>query len=349
MSLARLVVTAVRIKGRTKAEVARDYRVSRQWVHELVRRFDAPGEAGLEPRSRRPRGSPGRTPSAVEDEIVERRKHLADQGLDAGAHTIAFHLHERHGACPSVATIWRILSRRGFVTPQPQKRPRSSFIRFEADQPNERWQADITHWKLAGGTDVEILNVIDGHSRFLVASDARAVTKAPDVVETFHQAAAAHGFPAQMLTDNGAVFLHHPGQEWARARSPSHSAPTSSHRAQAPRRCPWDGLLRRRSLRWAMTCRRSVTIRRVTIPSDRIPTTRPIRISTSIVEKNARLVRSAASSSFWIESASTPRANNPRSIVWAARVASVPSRKSTSMLAPIGADSNGAKARSVHV
>jgi transposase InsO family protein len=206
MSLARLVVTAVRIEGRTKAEVARDYGVSPRWVYELCRRFDAEGEAGLEPRSRRPLRSPQRIPEATEDEIVELRKALADQGLDAGAHTIAYHLTKRQGTCPSVATIWRALSRRGFVTPQPQKRPRSSFCRFEAQMPNERWQADITHWRLAGGTDVEILNGIDDHSRFLVASDARTVFKAADVVVSFHEAAGAHGLPASLLTDNGAVF-----------------------------------------------------------------------------------------------------------------------------------------------
>jgi len=212
MSLARLVVTAVRLEGRTKAEVSRDYGVSARWVFELCRRFDTEGEAGLEARSRRPRGSPGRTPVELEEEIVELRKDLLDQGLDAGAHTIAVHLGRRHGEAgvPSVATIWRILVRRGFVTPQPQKRPRSSYVRFSAEMPNERWQADITHWKLADSTDVEILNMIDDHSRFLVASDALAVFKAADVVEVFHASAAAHGFPAQMLTDNGAVFTAAP-------------------------------------------------------------------------------------------------------------------------------------------
>jgi transposase InsO family protein len=210
MSLARLVVTAVRLEGRTKAEVSRDYGVSARWVYELCRRFDQEGEAGLEPRSRRPGRSPQRIPEAVEDEIVELRKELTDQGLDAGAHTIAFHLHRRHGAAPSVATIWRMLSRRGFVTPQPQKRPKSSFIRFEAEMPNERWQADITHVRLAAGAEVEILNVVDDHSRFLVASAARRVFKAADVVASFHEAAAAHGFPASLLTDNGAVFTAAP-------------------------------------------------------------------------------------------------------------------------------------------
>jgi len=110
----------VKVEGRSKAEVARDYRVSRRWVHELCRRFDAEGEAGLEPRSRRPRGSPHRTPEVVEDEIVALRKELADGGLDAGAHTIAVHLHRRHGSSPAPSTIWRILSRRG--TPYPRLR-----------------------------------------------------------------------------------------------------------------------------------------------------------------------------------------------------------------------------------
>jgi transposase InsO family protein len=210
MSMARLVVTAVRLEGRTKSEVARDYGISRQWVHELVRRFDTEGEAGLEPRSRRPRASPGRTQGIIEDEIVELRKDLLDQGLDAGAHTIRFHLTKGHGGAPSVATIWRILSRRGFVTPQPQKRPKSSFIRFQADLPNERWQADITHVRLCEGDDVEVLNVIDDHSRFLLASDALEVFKAADVVASFCGAAAAHGFPASLLTDNGAVFTAAP-------------------------------------------------------------------------------------------------------------------------------------------
>jgi len=210
MSLARLVVTAVLVERRPKAEVARDYGVSRRWVHELVRRFEHEGEAGLEPRSRRPRASPHRISESLEDEIVELRKHLADEGLDAGAHTIAVHLERRHGRAPAASTIWRVLCRRGFVTPQPQKRPKSSFVRFCAEMPNERWQADITHWGVEDGTDVEILNALDDHSRFLVGSDARVVFKAADVVASFHEAATAHGLPASLLTDNGAVFTAAP-------------------------------------------------------------------------------------------------------------------------------------------
>jgi len=203
---ARLVVTAVLVEGRAKAEIARTYGVSRTWVHELVARYQSEGDAGLEPRSRRPRSNPHRTSQAVEDEIVTLRKQLLDDGLDAGAVTIAAHLSRRHDTAPSNATIWRILVRRGFVTPQPQKRPRSSLIRFQADQPNERWQADITHWHLADGTDVEICNIVDDHSRLAVAAHALRVFKAADVVDVFDTAFCRWGLPATVLTDNGAVF-----------------------------------------------------------------------------------------------------------------------------------------------
>jgi transposase InsO family protein len=138
------------------------------------------------PRSKRPRSSPGRVSTSVEDEIVELRKSLAEEGLDAGPHTIHYHLSCRHRRrkteVPSVSSIWRVLKRRGFITPQPQKRPKCSFVRFVAELPNECWQADTTHWALADGTDGEVLNVIDDHSRFLVASTAFASTKAFDVV-----------------------------------------------------------------------------------------------------------------------------------------------------------------------
>src|SRR5207302_4947971 len=80
----------------------------------------------------------------VENEIVRLRKSLADEGLDAGAVTIHWHLGRGHDTVPSVSSIWRVLKRRGFVTPQPKKRPRSSYIRFEAALPNECWQSDMT-------------------------------------------------------------------------------------------------------------------------------------------------------------------------------------------------------------
>ena len=206
MGMPQLVVTAVLVEGRTKAEVARDYGISRRWVITLVQRYLAEGEAGLQPRSRRPLHSPTRTTEELEDEILAIRKDLDRHGHEGGAATIAAHLERRHGASPAVSTIWRILTARGFVTPQPHKRPKSSYVRFEAVQPNERWQADITHWPLADGTDVEICNWLDDHSRYCLASTAAGVFTAPAINRLFCTIAAQHGDPAGVLTDNGAVF-----------------------------------------------------------------------------------------------------------------------------------------------
>lgn len=206
MALGQLVVAAVLVEGRTKAEVARTYGCSRRWVGELCKRYLAEGEAGLQPRSRRPHRSPHQTRAEVEDAIVSLRKTLSEAGFDAGAHTIAFHLSQAFDHVPSVATIWRILARRGFVTSQPQKRPKSSYIRFAAEQPNERWQADITHWTLEDGSSIEILNILDDHSRLVVRSTVATTFKAADIVAAFLQAFGALGLPASVLTDNAAVF-----------------------------------------------------------------------------------------------------------------------------------------------
>src|SRR6266446_90157 len=206
MGMPELIVTAVLVERRSKSEVAREYGVSRRWVITLVQRYLAEGATGLQPRSRRPLSSPQRTGQDLEDEIIEIRKELEKDGHEAGAATIAFHLEQRHGTTPAVSTIWRILKARGFVTQQPHKRPKSSYLRFAAEQPNERWQTDITHWTLAGGAEVEILNLLDDHSRLCVGSDALRVFKAADIVASFGKAAAVHGDPASMLSDNGAVF-----------------------------------------------------------------------------------------------------------------------------------------------
>jgi transposase InsO family protein len=212
MPMAQLIITAVTVEGRTKSEVARDYSVSRYWVQQLVQRYEREGPIAFQPRSRRPHHSPHAVDADTEEMIIRLRKELSKQGLDAGAETIAAHLARQEPddggrlVVPAVSTIWRILTRRGFIGPQPQKRPRSSWRTFCAEQPNERWQADITHWQLADGTEVGVLNIIDDHSRLQLAGDARRTTTGLDVVASFQKAFRQWGIPAGVLTDNGAVF-----------------------------------------------------------------------------------------------------------------------------------------------
>ena len=145
MSLGCYVVDAVLLEGRRPAELAKQHGLSRSWIYQLVARFREGGYPALEPRSKRPRSCSHQVDSETQATILRLRQGLLDAGLDAGAVTIAHHLVPLVTRVPSVATIWRILSRQGLITPQPHKRPKSSFIRFQAELPNEMWQMDATH------------------------------------------------------------------------------------------------------------------------------------------------------------------------------------------------------------
>ena len=206
MDKARYLVEAHVLEGRSVSELAAAHGVHRSWIYKLLGRYRAGGYEALQPRSRRPRSCKHETSPGLVKAIIELRAELRAQGHDAGADTIAYHLAQDHKEIPSRSTIWRILRREGLVVAQRQKRPRCSLIRFEADLPNELWQADITAWQLASGEVVQILNQIDDHSRLHLGSDAYPRVKAADVVESLHRAAQLHGLPASLLSDNGAVF-----------------------------------------------------------------------------------------------------------------------------------------------
>ena len=206
MSKARLVITAVTVEKRPASEVAKSYGVARSWVYALLDRYQAEGEAAFEPRSRRPKTSPTAISDDAADLIIRLRKELSGQGLDAGPQTIAWHLEHHYQLNVSAATVSRYLSRAGLVTPNPAKRPKPSYIRFEADMPNECWQSDFTRHPLADGTDTEILTWLDDHSRYALSLTAHHRVTGPAVLLAFRAACEQHGIPASTLTDNGMVF-----------------------------------------------------------------------------------------------------------------------------------------------
>jgi transposase InsO family protein len=211
MTLNRVLITAVVVENRPVPEVAAQYGVSRSWLYELLARYRAEGQTGLQPRSRRPKTSPTALSDQVVELIVELRDKLTATGFDAGPETLTWHLAHHHGVVVSRATVARYLTRAGRVVPQPKKRPKSSYIRFAADQPNECWQADFTHYRLTRpdgrpGLDTEILSWIDDHSRYALHVSAHHRVTGPIVAATFRQTVAAQGVPASTLTDNGMVF-----------------------------------------------------------------------------------------------------------------------------------------------
>jgi transposase InsO family protein len=189
-------------------QVCRTCGIARKTFYKYAARCREEGTVGFERRSTRPHTFPQAVATDVEEAVVKLRKQLGDDGLDHGATTIQWHLGRDprfKGRVPSVATVHRILDRRGFVAPQPQKRPKSSWRRFEAPAPNEWWQIDSTDWVIASGL-VKVFNILDDHSR--LACRCRAVVEASseEAWTTFCEGAARWGLPAGVLSDNGLCF-----------------------------------------------------------------------------------------------------------------------------------------------
>jgi transposase InsO family protein len=191
------------------AEFCRRHQISRQTFYKWRDRFHKEGIAGLQDRSRRPLTCPGQTWPDVEDIVVRRRKQLLEKGLDHGPQSIVWSL-QREGALevvPSRSTVWQILTRRGAITAQPQKRPKSATKRFCFSRPNECWQSDWTRWCLADGTGVAIAGTLDDHSRYLPALQAGIGHGTAELVWSAMLAGITEcGIPAMSLTDNGFVY-----------------------------------------------------------------------------------------------------------------------------------------------
>jgi transposase InsO family protein len=206
MSRARVAVLQIVSKQLSVTAAAAEYGFSRRHLHRLLARYREGGLDALEPRSRRPRTTPIATSEDVRRRVLELRAQLTAEGLDAGPVTIGWHLEREGHKPPAPATISRILKQAGLVTPQPRKRPRSSYTRFEMAQPNEMWQSDFIHCSLLDGTDVEVLNWLDDHSRYLLSCTAHQPVSGDDVVSVFLGVIEEYGPPASTLTDNGSVY-----------------------------------------------------------------------------------------------------------------------------------------------
>ena len=206
------------------AAVCRTQGISRTKFYRYLDRYTAEGVAGMFPRSRAPRTSPTAVGPAVEDLVVRARKHLQDTGADAGALSIVDWLSDHREdhpqdwvgtTVPSRATVHRVLTRRGMITPAPAKRPRTTSRRFTADAPNRMWQMDGFIVDLAtpdpaarlnGGRSCVVLHLLDDHSRLDLACSVAPSENAADVWAAFTTAATRYGLPAAVLTDNGTAF-----------------------------------------------------------------------------------------------------------------------------------------------
>jgi len=181
----------------------REHGVSTSWFYEVRARALQDGPlAAVTARSRRPASSPRAVRPEIEDVAVRVRKELADDGLDCGPINVRARMLALGIPTPSRATLARIFARRGMVVPQPSKRPRSSWRRFCFAAPNQCWQLDATDVTLLSGTVVVVFQLLDDHSRLLLASRAALNENATDALAVVTTAIDRYGVPQRLLSDN---------------------------------------------------------------------------------------------------------------------------------------------------
>jgi transposase InsO family protein len=195
--------------GLSPREAAARHQVSKTQVYEWLARRRAEGLGGLAPRSRRPVTSPTRVPAPVEDEIVRLRRDRPRWG----AKKIRARLVSTGWPEPSVSTVHRVLVRRGLVTPGPRRcPPPGGWTRFTRPCCNDLWQIDATRHPLADGGGYWVVDLVDDHSRYLLAAQAAPAATGDAAWAAFRLAAGRAGLPRQLLSDNGLCFtgrLHH--------------------------------------------------------------------------------------------------------------------------------------------
>ncbi|GAB3778285.1 integrase core domain-containing protein [Nocardioides ungokensis] len=181
------------------------HEISRKTFYAIRARTRTDGAAAaLEPRSRRPRSSPTKITDEVKEQALTVRAALESSGLDHGPISV----HDKMRAMgldpvPSVASLARIFREAGVARLEPKKRPRSAWRRFVYPAPNACWQLDATEYVLTGGRKCVILQLIDDHSRYAVASHVAWGETSEAAIAVFDKAVAAHGVPQRLLSDNG--------------------------------------------------------------------------------------------------------------------------------------------------
>lgn len=182
-----------------------EHGISRKTFYEIRRRALVEGPAAaLEPRSRRPRTSPSTISQEVKDEAIGVRAALERSGLDHGPISVHDKMHSMGlDPVPSIASLARIFRQAGVARAEPRKKPRSAWRRFVYPAPNACWQLDGTEYVLTGGRKCVILQLIDDHSRYALASHVARGETAEAATAVFDKAVTAHGVPQRLLTDNG--------------------------------------------------------------------------------------------------------------------------------------------------
>jgi transposase InsO family protein len=190
----RFVIAASRGE-QNMSELCREFDISRPTGYQWLGRYRSAGVVGIREQSRRPKNSPKRTASGIEQRIAELRRERPDWGARK-----LVGLLEKEGIAVPPATIHRVLLRLGLVRLEDQRSAASS--RFQRQEPNQLWQMDFKSPK-GWGSKIGPLSVLDDATRYAVALKTTGSTRGEAVRECLESTFKTCGLPDAMLMDHG--------------------------------------------------------------------------------------------------------------------------------------------------
>lgn len=208
----------LRIKGHTNNQCRKillaqfshevNIRTLRRWTKKLNER-----EWDLKDKSTKPKTIHYKINSEIEDKVVRLRNKTG-----YGANKLSCFVEEI-----SESSIKRILNKNKLVNPNPRRKKRIKYIRWQRKHPNSLWQMDVSDQKIK---DKYCFAVIDDCSRYCIGiKDLNRVTTKV-VTHIIDELAKSHGYPREILTDNGSVFglrsKHSKFDRWCRRRGIKH-------------------------------------------------------------------------------------------------------------------------------
>lgn len=196
-------VNAATLAGANISQLCRQFNISRDTGHRLIKLFLADGPGALADRSTKPLSSPARSAPHLEQLILA----LRDEHPAWGPRKLRRRLQNLgHSLLPAHSTFAAILKRHGRIDPAASS-AHQPWLRFEKDAPNALWQMDFKgHFPLADGTPCHPLTLIDDHSRFSTGVFACLNQLTATVRDKLSLAMRIHGVPDAMLMDNGSCW-----------------------------------------------------------------------------------------------------------------------------------------------
>jgi len=188
-------------KGLTMTELCSRFSITRKTGYKWKKRYKEEGIQGLHNRSRRPKQSPNKTSSELEELIVS----IRNEDPDWGGKKIHEILQRDHNVLvlPSITTINNILKRNGLIHPNNSAKSKS-FLSFEHELPNQLWQMDFKgDFVMSNEKRCFPLTILDDHSRYNICLDALSNQQYNSVHRHLKVVFKKYGLPQGILCDNG--------------------------------------------------------------------------------------------------------------------------------------------------